>query len=114
MRLVIIFAVLIMIRPTTDWNMPIAVALANCALVMPALYTKVDSTSLKSRTMELPRMKGLSKLMFIIWPMLRIKRTTMVVRMPGSVTCQICCILLAPSMRAASNSSMLMPVIADR
>ena len=35
----------IMIRPTTDWNRPMAVARSNLALVIPVRYTKVASTS---------------------------------------------------------------------
>ena len=44
-RLATILAPVIRISPTTDWNRPTAVALANCEFVIPARYTKVESTS---------------------------------------------------------------------
>ena len=44
-RLVTMLAAVIRMKPTTDWNRPMAVALANWELVIPARYTKVLSTS---------------------------------------------------------------------
>ena len=62
----IVLAMVISTTPTTDWNKPIAVALANWLFSIPARYTNVEITSQVSFTSVLPMMKGLSKPMLII------------------------------------------------